>query len=72
MPRTIGKDLYASLVPLRVLHAVSTGSNVKPSFQMSHSLNSLKGGYMGDYIGYIIGVIKGDTRSLDHGSNAME
>ena len=33
------------------------------------SLNSLKGVSMGDYIGdYIIGVIKGDARSLDSGS----
>ena len=29
---------------------------------MSYSLNSLKGGYIGDYD------IKGDTRSLDYGS----
>ena len=36
--------------------------------QMSYSLNSLKGGYIGDYIGTTIGVIKGDTRSLDYGS----
>ena len=33
---------------------------------MSHSLNSLKGGYIGDYIGTTIGVVKGDTRSLDY------
>ena len=36
---------------------------------MSYSLNSLKGGYIGDYIGTTIGVIKGDTRSLDTGSH---
>ena len=35
---------------------------------MSYSLNSLKGGYIGDCIGGTIGVIKGDTRSLDSGS----
>ena len=35
---------------------------------MSHSLNSLKGGYIRDYIGDYYGVIKGDTRSLDSGS----
>ena len=29
---------------------------------MSYSLNSLKGGYIGDYIG----VTKGDTRSYDY------
>ena len=29
---------------------------------MSYSLNSLKGGYMGDYIG--MGITKGDTRSF--------
>ena len=36
---------------------------------MGHNLNSLKGKYLGDYIGdyYIIGVIRGDTRSLDDG-----
>ena len=36
---------------------------------MSHSLNSLKGGYIRDYIGTTIGVIKGDTRSLDYSSH---
>ena len=35
---------------------------------MSYSLNSLMGGYIGDYIGTTIGVIKGDTRSLDYSS----
>ena len=35
---------------------------------MSYSLNSLKVGYIGDYIGTTMGVIKGDTRSLDSGS----
>ena len=35
---------------------------------MSYSLNSLKGGYIGDYIGTTIGVIKKDTRNLDNGS----
>ena len=35
---------------------------------MTFSLNSLKGGYIGDYIGTTIGVIKWDTRSLDNGS----
>ena len=30
---------------------------------MSHSPNSLKGGYIGD-----IGLIKGDTRRVDNGS----
>ena len=37
--------------------------------QMSHSLNSSKGGYVGVILGTIIGVIKGDTRSLDSSSN---
>ena len=32
---------------------------------MSCSLNSLKGGYIGDYTGTTIGVLKGDTRSSD-------
>ena len=37
---------------------------------MSYSLiNILKGGYIGDYIGTIIGLNKGDTRSLDYGSS---
>ena len=35
---------------------------------MNHSLNSLNGGYIRDYIGDTIRVIKGDTRSLDYGS----
>ena len=35
---------------------------------MSYSLNSLKGGYIGDYIRDDYGFIKGDTRSLDKGS----
>ena len=34
----------------------------------SYSLNSLKGGYIGDYIGDDYRGIKGDTRSLDSGS----
>ena len=33
---------------------------------MSYSLNFLKGGSTGDYMGITIGVIKGDTRSLDY------
>ena len=35
---------------------------------VGHGLNSFKGGYIGDYIGGIIGLIKGDTRSLDYSS----
>ena len=35
---------------------------------MRHSLNSLKGGYIGDFSGTTIGGTKGDTRSLDNGS----
>ena len=35
---------------------------------MSYSLNSLKGGNVGDYIGTTIGDIKGDARSLDYSS----
>ena len=38
---------------------------------MSHSLNSLKGGYIGDYYSGE-GIIKGDTRSLDYGSYDFE
>ena len=33
---------------------------------MSYSLNSFKGGYIGDSL---TGVSKGDTRSLDYGSH---
>ena len=36
---------------------------------MSHNLNSLMGGYIGDYIGSTIGLVKGDTRSLDYSSH---
>ena len=39
-----------------------------PYTHVSYSLNSLKGVYIGDYIGTTIGVIKGDTRSLDYSS----
>ena len=35
---------------------------------MSHSLNSLKGDIKGIIQGTTIGLIKGDTRSLDNGS----
>ena len=35
---------------------------------MSYSLNSLKGGYIGDYTGTTLGDSKGDTRSLDYSS----
>ena len=39
---------------------------------MSHSLNSLKGRYIGDYRGLLpsSGAIKGDTRSLAYSSHA--
>ena len=36
------------------------------STRMSYSQNSFKGGFLGDYIGTSIGLIKGDTRSLDY------
>ena len=36
---------------------------------MSYSLNSLKGGYIGDCIGDYYRGIKGDTRSLDYSSS---
>ena len=39
---------------------------LKQARAMSYSLNSLKG-----YCGTTIGVIKGDTRSLDYGSNDL-
>ena len=35
---------------------------------VSYNLNSLKGGYIGIIYGTTIGVIKGDTRSLDYSS----
>ena len=35
---------------------------------MNHSLNSFKGGYIRDHIGDSLGVIRGDTRSLDYSS----
>ena len=38
---------------------------------MSCSRNSLKGGYRGILLRTTIGVIKGDTRSLDYGSHGM-
>ena len=42
--------------------------NPKPYFHVSYSLNSLKQGYIGDYIGDYYRVYQGDTRSLDNGS----
>ena len=44
------------------------GREALPNPYMSHSLNSLKEGYIGDYLGTTIGLIKGDTRSLDYSS----
>ena len=39
---------------------------------MSHSKNKLlTEGYRGDYVGSIMGVIQGDTRSLDYSSNEV-
>ena len=38
------------------------------TIHMSYSLNSLKGGYIGDYIEDYYRVIKGDTKSLDYSS----
>ena len=38
---------------------------------MSYCLNSLQGVYIGDYMGGTIGVIKGDTRSVDYGSHGV-
>ena len=40
-----------------------------PISDMSCNLNSLKGGYIRDYIGDYYRVIKGDTRSLDSSSH---
>ena len=39
---------------------------------MSHSLNSLTGGYIGDDIGDYDRVIEGDTWSLDYSSYDMQ
>ena len=44
-------------------------ASCKSRAQMSHNLNSFKGDYVGDCIGGTIGVIKGDTRSLDYSSD---
>ena len=35
---------------------------------MRYSQESVKGGYMADHIGDLIGLIEGDTRSLDYSS----
>ena len=35
---------------------------------MSHNLNSLKRGYIGDYVRGYLRVNKGDARSVDYGS----
>ena len=47
-----------------------SGPSSWPAVNMSYSLNSLKGGCIGDlYRGLLLGVIKGDTRSLDYSSH---
>ena len=38
---------------------------------MSYSLNSLDGDYIRGYIGAIIGVLKGDTRTFDNDSHVV-
>ena len=38
------------------------------TLHIGHSLNSLKGGYTEDYIGTTMGVVEGDTGSLDYSS----
>ena len=38
---------------------------------MSHGLKSLKGGYIGDYIGNYYRGNKGHTRSVDYSSNVL-
>ena len=45
--------------------------NVGSDYHTSYSLSSLKGGYIGDYIGTTIRDIKGDTRSLDYSSYGL-
>ena len=48
------------------------GLNVQAvcSYELQSKL--LKGGYIGDYIGKIVGVIKEDTRSLDYSSYELQ
>ena len=41
---------------------------VNPVCHWCHSLNSLKGGDLGDYLGDLYRVFQEDTRSLDYGS----
>ena len=45
--------------------AALRGQAPYPCCYKSNSLNSFKGDYIGDYMGSIIQVIKGDTRTLD-------
>ena len=50
------------------MNCISFGVSCR-EVNLGYSLNSLKGGYIGDDIyGTTIGVIKGYTRSLDNGS----
>ena len=58
-------------LPFHEAHAADSFPNLGAlgdARHMSYSLNSLKGGYIGDYIRDYYRVIKGDTRSLDNGS----
>ena len=56
---------------LKTLSFPSVVVYVDNSPQMSYSLNSLKGVIWGNIYGTTIGVIKGDTRSLDSGSDGV-
>ena len=60
--------MAASYLPAQFLGFRASGSWHMPYTQLSYSLNSLKGGYIGSTKGTTIEVIKGDTRSLEYGS----
>ena len=76
--------LHIDISEVRQLTVTNPGKNFQPptlhpqpsilscqkrsNCRMSQGQNSLKGGYVKDYMGTTIWVIKGDTRSLDYSS----
>ena len=64
-PWLIWPERIRAASSLKISFATARGAS---GDHLSHSLNSLKGGYIVHYIGNTFGVIKGDTRSLDYSS----
>ena len=64
------------IIPIKGRGFIHQGSTLshrsdQEGYHMSHNLSSLKGVIWGITWGTTIGVIKGDTRSLDNGSHSL-